>query len=98
MPLSEFVMSGANVICRLHYVQAVTWEVLRMANLIPFTIPHFTEKSVELFGYRVPKVSKIAYRLSSSKNNNISVEIIGHGELVFGDDGGLLGRPESVQA
>ncbi|XP_065352558.1 uncharacterized protein LOC135947516 [Cloeon dipterum] len=50
---------------KLHYVQAATWEVLRMANLIPFTIPHFTKQKTELFGYSVPRNCLVMVNLYS---------------------------------
>ncbi|XP_059480644.1 methyl farnesoate epoxidase-like [Neocloeon triangulifer] len=50
---------------KLHYVQAATWEVLRMANLIPFTVPHFTRQKVELFGYTVPRNCLVMVNLYS---------------------------------
>ena len=40
----------------LPYTEAVLMEVLRLANITPFTIPHVAVKDTKLRGYNIPKV------------------------------------------
>ena len=40
----------------LPYTNAVLHEIQRMANIVPFSAPHFTNKEIQLGGYKIPKV------------------------------------------
>jgi hypothetical protein len=43
-------------LCRLHYVNAVITEVMRINPALPMTIPHRVVKDTTLNGYTIPKV------------------------------------------
>ena len=49
----------------LTYVEATIMEVLRVANITPFTLQHGLAEEVELRGYRLPKGSIILPSLQS---------------------------------
>lgn len=41
----------------LPYTDAVIHDVQRMANIVPLSLPHVTNRDIQLGGYTVPKVS-----------------------------------------
>ncbi|XP_068640457.1 cytochrome P450 76T24-like [Aristolochia californica] len=61
--LDEIIGEGKQVeesdVCRLPYLQAIVKETLRLHPPAPFLIPQKAECDVEIFGYTIPKHTKV---------------------------------------
>ncbi|XP_051807634.1 cytochrome P450 2F2-like isoform X8 [Acanthochromis polyacanthus] len=67
------VLEGKDQACfddrlQMPYVQAVTHEVQRIANIAPLSAFHCTTKDTELMGYSIPRGTMIIQNLSSVLN------------------------------
>nr|XP_020505679.1 cytochrome P450 2J2-like [Labrus bergylta] len=47
------------------YTDAVLHEVMRMSNIVPLSLPHMTNKDIQLGGYTIPKGTTIIPNLTS---------------------------------
>ncbi|XP_020505678.2 cytochrome P450 2J2-like [Labrus bergylta] len=47
------------------YTDAVLHEVMRMSNIVPLSLPHMTNKDIQLGGYTIPKGATIIPNLTS---------------------------------
>ena len=50
---------------KLHFTQAIILEVLRLCNILPFTLPHYTIKDTKLNGYDIDKGTVVFVNLAS---------------------------------
>ncbi|XP_068246942.1 cytochrome P450 2L1-like [Palaemon carinicauda] len=51
---------------KVPYTTAAIYEVQRIADLVPFAIPHETTADVTIAGYRLPKGTQVMFNLSAS--------------------------------
>ena len=53
----------------LPYTDAVLHEIQRMSNVVPLSVPHATNRDIQLGGYTIPKVSSHAQFLCLVHNH-----------------------------